>query len=144
MSRHDPLRGSRFRVEIDGISAAAFSEVEIGESTTDVIEYRAGSDPMHVRKLPGLTRFGNIVLRRGVTTSLELVQWHRQVVAGPVGASRRNVVIVVEDGAGADLLRFVVSDAWPAKIGTSRLDACANEILIESLELANEGIERVA
>jgi phage tail-like protein len=144
MSRHDPLRGSRFRVEIDGIAAAAFSEVEIGATTTDVIEYRDGTDPMHVRKLPGLTRFGNIVLRHGVTTSLELVQWHRQVVAGQVGASRRNVVIVVEDDAGADLVRFVVSDAWPAKIGTSRLDACANEILIESVELANEGIERVA
>ena len=60
MSRHDPLRGLRFRVEIDGIAAAAFSEVEIGETATDVIDYREGTDPMHVRKLPGLTRFGNI------------------------------------------------------------------------------------
>jgi phage tail-like protein len=144
MSRHDPLRGSRFRVEIDGIAAAAFSEVEIGATTTDVIEYRDGTDPMHLRKLPGLTRFGNIVLRHGVTTSLELVQWHRPVVAGQVGASRRNVAIVIEDDTGADLVRFIVSDAWPAKIGTSRLDAYANEILIESVELANEGIERVA
>ena len=79
-----------------------------------------------------------------MTSSLELVLGHRQVVSGQVGASRRNVVIVVEDDAGADLLRFVVSDAWPAKIGTSRLDAGANEILIELLELANEGVERVA
>jgi len=144
MSRHDPLPGSRFRVEIDGISAAAFSEVEIGESTTDVIEYREGTDPTHVRKLPGLTRFGDVVLRRGVTTSLELAQWHRQVVAGQGGASRRNVVIVVEDATGADLLRFVVSDAWPTKFGPIRLAAGGNEILIETLELANEGIERVA
>ena len=144
MSRHDPLRGSRFRVEIDGIAAAAFSEVEIGATTTDIIEYREGTDPLHLRKLPGLTRFGNVVLRRGVTTSLELVQWQRQVIAGQFGASRRNVVIVLEDDTGADLLRFVVTDAWPAKIGTSRLDAGSSEVLIESLELANEGIERVA
>jgi phage tail-like protein len=131
-------------VEIDGIAAASFSEVEIGATTTDVIEYREGTEPTQLRKLPGLTRFGNVVLRRGATTSLELVQWQRQLVDGQLGASRRNVVIVVEDEAGADLLRFVVSNAWPAKIGVSRLDATCAEILIESLELANEGIERVA
>jgi len=143
MSRQDPLRGMRFRVEIDGIAAAAFSEVEIGETTTDVIDYRDGTDPMHPRRLPGLTRFSNVVLRHGVTTSLELAHWHRQVVDGLAGA-RRSVVIVVEDDTGADLLRFVVTDAWPAKIGISRLDARCSEIVIESLELANEGIERVA
>jgi phage tail-like protein len=143
MSRHDPLRGSRFRVEIDGIAAASFSEVEIGATTTDAIEYREGTDPTQLRKVPGLTRFGNVVLRRGVTTSLELVQWQRQVGDGQIGAGRRNVVVVVEDETGADVLRFVVSNAWPVKIGVSRLDAASAEILIESVELANEGIERV-
>jgi phage tail-like protein len=144
MSRHDPLRGSRFRVEIDGIAAAAFSEIEIGATTTDAIDYREGTDPAHARKLPGLTRCGNVVLRRGVTTSLELVQWHRQVVAGQIAAARRNVVVVVEDEAGVDVLRFVVTDAWPTKIGPVRLDASCAEVVIESVELANEGIERVA
>jgi phage tail-like protein len=144
MPRQDPLRGLRFRVEIDGISSASFSEVEIGETTTDAVDYREGTDPTHVRKLPGLTKFGNVVLRRGVTTSLELVQWHRQVVDGQIAAARRNVAVIVEDDAGADLLRFVVSAAWPTKIGPTRLDAACSEVLIELLELVNEGIERVA
>ena len=144
MARHDPLSGLRFRVEIDGIASAAFSEVEIGETTTDVIDYREGSEPAHARKLPGLTRFGSVVLRRGVTTSLELVQWHAQVAAGQIAAARRNVVVVIEDDAGADRARFVVNNAWPAKIGPTRLDASCSEIVIESLTLTNEGIERVA
>jgi phage tail-like protein len=84
------------------------------------------------------------MLRRGVTTSLELVQWHRQVVDGQIAAARRNVAVIVEDDAGADLLRFVVSAAWPTKIGPTRLDAACSEVLIELLELVNEGIERVA
>src|SRR5207244_3030508 len=95
MARHDPLSGLRFRVEIDGIASAAFSEVEIGETTTDVIDYREGSEPTHARKLPGPTRFGSVVLRRGVTTSLELVQWHAQIAAGQIAAARRNVVVVI-------------------------------------------------
>lgn len=144
MARHDPLCGVRFRVEIDGIASAAFSEVEIGETETDVIDYREGNEPAHSRKLPGLTKFGAVVLRRGVTTSLDLVQWHGQVVAGQIAAARRNVVVVIEDDAGADRARFVVTDAWPAKIGPTRLDASCAEIVIESLTLANEGIERVA
>jgi len=66
MARQDPLRNFRFRVEIDGIAVAGFSEALVGSATTDVIEYREGTDPMLVRKLPGLSKFNNIVfwLRR--------------------------------------------------------------------------------
>ena len=77
MARQDPLRNVRFRLEIDGLQLASFSEVAIGATTTDVIDYREGTDPLHVRKLSGLTRFGNVSLKRGVTDSLELFEWHR-------------------------------------------------------------------
>jgi len=52
-------------------------------------------------------------------------------------------VIVVQDEAGVDSARFVISDAWPVKYDPSDLMAKGNEVLIELLELANEGIERV-
>lgn len=144
MARQDPLRNQRFRVEVDGLAAVAFSEVSIGATTTDVIEYREGGDPLHVRKLPGLHRFGNVTLSRGVTESLDLVQWQRLVLQGQTADARRRVVIVVADEAGADRARWIVSDAWPVKLELGRLDARGNEVLIETLELANEGIERVA
>lgn len=144
MPRQDPLRNMRFRVEIDGLQAAAFSEVLLGATTTDVIDYREGTDPAQLRKLPGLHRFGNITLKRGITSSLELVQWHREILQGQTANARRRVVVVVADEAGADQARFVVSDAWPAKLEIGPLDAQGNDVLIETLELANEGIERVA
>ena len=67
MARNDPLRNFRFRVEIDQITQAFFSEAAIGETTNEPIDYREGIDPTHVRKLPGLTKFGNITLKWGVT-----------------------------------------------------------------------------
>jgi phage tail-like protein len=140
----DPLRNFRFRLEIDGIQAAGFSEVETLATTTDVIEYREGTDPTHTRKLPGLTKYGNITLKRGMTTSLELYQWHQQIVSGPLTGNRKLVVIVVQDESGADQGRFVVREAWPVKYAVSDLNAKSNEVLIELLELANEGIERVS
>src|SRR5262249_46928705 len=66
MVRQDPLGNFRFRVEIDGVAVAGFSEALVGSATTDVIEYREGTDPMLVRKLPGLSKFDNITLKRGL------------------------------------------------------------------------------
>ena len=144
MARQDPLRNCRFRIEIDGIQAGGFCEAFIAATTTDVIEYREGSDASHVRKLPGLTKFGNVTLKRGVSSSLELFNWHLQVVRGQISSARKNVAIVVLDEAGKDVARFQVSDAWPAKYDPGDLNAKGNEVFIEALELVNEGIERVS
>jgi phage tail-like protein len=141
MARHDPLRNFRYRLEIDGLQVAGFSEVSIGATSTDIIDYREGTDPAHVRKLPGLTHFGSITLKHGVTASLELVNWHRQLVSGQL--TRKTVAVIVLDETGLDAARFVVTDAWPAKYSVQDLNATGNEVLIEVLELANEGIERV-
>ena len=62
MTRNDPLRNFRYRLEIDNITQAGFSEVAIAETTIDAVDYREGTDPPHVRKLSGLTKYGNITL----------------------------------------------------------------------------------
>jgi phage tail-like protein len=146
MARIDPLRNFRYRLEIDSITQAAFSEVAIGETTIDAVDYRVGTDPPHVRKLSGLTKYGNITLKWGLTVAgnaLDLYKWHADVSAGQVLSKRKKVVIVIEDEAGADAARFVVSEAWPIKYHSSDLNAKGNEVVIELLELVNEGVERV-
>lgn len=146
MARIDPLRNFRYRLEIDSIAQAAFSEVAIGETTIDAVDYREGTDPPHVRKLSGLTKYGNITLKWGMTigaNALDLYKWHMDVSSGQVMNRRKKVVIVVQDEAGTDAARFVVSDAWPIKYDPTDLNAKGNEVVIELLELVNEGIERV-
>ena len=146
MARNDPLRNFRYRLEIDNITQAGFSEVAIAETTIDAVDYREGTDPPHMRKLSGLTKYGNITLKWGLTTggnALELFRWHNDISSGQIKERRKKVVIVVQDEAGADSARFVISDAWPVKYDPSDLNAKGNEVLIELLELANEGIERV-
>ena len=146
MARIDPLRNFRYRLEIGDITQAGFSEVAIAETTIDAVDYREGTDPPHVRKLSGLTKYGSITLKWGLTVggaALDLFKWHADVSAGQVKDKRKTVVIVVQDEAGQDSARFVVTDAWPIKYDPSDLNAKGNEVLIELLELANEGIERV-
>ena len=143
MPRNDPLRNFRFRLEIDGIAQASFSEVAIGETTTEAIDYREGSEATHVRKLSGLTKFGNVTLKRGITDSLDIWKWHNEILAGQIQSNRKQVIIVAQDEAGADKARFVVTEAWPMKYDPSDLNGKGNEVFIELLELVNEGIERV-
>jgi len=146
MARKDPLRNFRFRVEIDNVTRAGFSDVVIGESTTEVIDYREGTDPAAgVRKLSGLTKYGNVTLKAGLATgagALELYQWHLAVATGQLEQNRRRVIVLLQDEAGQDQIRFVISNAWPVRYETGALSARGNEVVIETLELANEGIER--
>jgi len=147
MARNDPLRNFRYRLEIDSITQAGFSEVMIAETTIDAVDYREGTDPPHVRKLSGLTKYRNITLKWGLTVggaALDLFKWHADVSAGQVKDKRKKVVIVLQDEAGEDAARYVISEAWPIKYDPSDLNAKGNEVMIELLELANEGIERVA
>src|SRR5580765_803849 len=147
MARIDPLRNFRYRLEIDSIAQAGFSEVMIAETSIDAVDYREGTDPPHVRKLSGLTKYGNITLKWGLTiggTALDLYKWFVDISAGQIKDRRKKVVIVVQDEAGQDAARFVITDAWPVKYDPSDLNAKGNEVIIELLELANEGIERVA
>jgi phage tail-like protein len=142
-TRTDPLRNFRFRLEIDGITQAGFSDVAIGETSTEAVDYREGNEPTHVRKLSALTKYGNVTLKWGVTTTLDLYNWHKNIVAGQIQSNRKQVTIVVLDETGSDKARFVVSDAWPTKYHPSDLNAKGNEVFIEMLELVNEGVERV-
>lgn len=148
MARIDPLRNFRYRLEVDDIIQAGFSEVAIAETTIEAVEYREGTDPPHSRKLSGLTKYGNITLKTGITAgpnALDLFKWHNDVSAGQVKDKRKKVVIIVQDESGDESAgaRFVITDAWPVKYDPSDLSGKGNEVMIELLELANEGIERV-
>ena len=143
MARNDPLRNFRFRLEIGGIQQANFSEVTIGETTTDAVDYREGNEPAHVRKLDGLTKYGNVTLKWGVTTSTELHDWHKAILTGQIKNNRKQVAIIVMDEAGDDKARFTITDAWPMKYQPSGLSGKGNEVFVELIEFVNEGIERV-
>ena len=142
--RIDPYRNFRFRVEIDGIEVASFSEATIGDSTTDPVEYREGTDSTTMKKLSGLTKYGNISLKRGLTDSMELVTWRKLVEQKGAGVARKNLSLVLIDEEGSDKSRWDVVEAWPTKYDPSDFNAKGNEVIIETLELVHEGITRVS
>lgn len=138
-SRQDPYKRFNFLVQIEGISQAGFSEVSGLETSIDPIDYREGGDRI-IRKLPGLRRVGNVTLKRGVTKSSELQDWHKNILQGQL--DRRNVAIILLDDTGQEVVRWNLLDAWPCKWTGPDLDALSSEVAIEALELCAEGLER--
>jgi phage tail-like protein len=141
--RMDPYRQFRFRVEIDGITQAGFSEVTFGDSTTEVIENREGTEPPVFRKLSGLTRYGNITLRWGITDSMDLYHWRQQVIDSGAGKARKNMSIILIDETGADKARWDISNAWPARYVPPHFSGKDDDVAIETLEIVHEGFRRV-
>ena len=93
-----------------------------------------------MRKLPGLTKFGNIILRRGVTQDAELWNWRKSVVEGAI--DRRNGTIVLLDDQRNEVVRWNFRNGWICKWEGPTLNARANEVAIETIEIAHEGLER--
>jgi phage tail-like protein len=138
--RKDPFRAYNFLVEIDGITRAGFKECSGLDSTQDPIEYRDGGDPIHSRKLPGMVKFSNITLKRGITDDAELWAWRKNVMDGK--AERKNGSIILLDDTGAEKLRWNFVNAWPNKWTGPTFNASGNEVAIESLEIAHEGVAK--
>ncbi len=142
--RIDPYRNFRFRVEIDGIQTAAFSEATIPDSTTDSVDYREGTDVPVQRKLSGLTKYGNITIKKGLTDSRELYEWRKQVEQSGAAKARKNMSLILIDEEGNDKARWDIVEAWPTKYDPSDFSAKGNEVVIETFEVVHEGITRVS
>jgi phage tail-like protein len=141
-TRKDPLVNFNFKVEIDGIVRAAFHEASGLDSTVAVIEHREGGENLTLRKLPGQVKYTNISLKWGMTDDTDLYQWHRQWVDGDPAATRRNGSIVLLDRQGQEKARWNFFNAWPTHWTGPSFSAEANDIAIEALELAHEGLAR--
>jgi phage tail-like protein len=139
--RVDPYRSFNFLIEIEGIAQASFAECSGLGSTTEVIENREGGDNVTVRKLPGKTTYSDVSLKWGATSSTELWEWRLQIVQGNVMRKNVSVVALSLDGR-EEVARWNIVRAWPTKWEGSAFNAKGSELLIETLVLAHEGLDR--
>ena len=138
--RKDPWQGFNFRVEIGGIQRAGFREASGLDSSQDPVEYREGTEKLTARKLPGLNKYSNISLKWGITDDAELWQWRKKIMDGTV--ERKNGSIVLLDDTGAEKLRWNFVEGWPTKWTGPTFNATSNDVAIETLEIAHEGLEK--
>jgi phage tail-like protein len=132
----DPYRGFNFLVEIDGITEAGFRECSGLDASTDPVDYREGTDPLHVRKLTGLNKYSPITLKRGITDSDKLWKWRQTVIDGKT--ERKNLSIVLLNEAREEKWRWNLRNAFPTKWTGPTFNATSNEVAVETLEITHE------
>jgi phage tail-like protein len=137
---------AHFYVSVDGhLDNMVFRECSGIGSETELIEYKgSGKEDYHtIQAVPGRLKWQKISLKRGITESMDAWNWRKLVEQGNVDAARGNGQIVMVNQNGVPVARWTFLRAWPTKITGPSLNSSTNEIGVEELEIAHEGLERV-
>jgi phage tail-like protein len=136
----DPYLSFRFLVEIQGLVVGGFSEASGLTAETELDEQREGGVNEFVHKLPKLTKYPNLTLKRGLTDSEVLWKWHRAVITGKV--QRTTIHLVLLNSEGNETWRWSFADAYPVKWIGPELKADGSTVALESLEIAHHGFNK--
>jgi phage tail-like protein len=140
-TRKDPYSSFRFQIEIDSVISGGFTECSGLQAETEYEEYREGGFNDFVHKLPRITKYPNITLKRGVTDSEAMWKWHQNVVAGKIELKKGAIILLDDEGEQA--IRWEFQNAFPVKWTGPELKSDSNTVAFESLELAHTGIWRM-
>jgi phage tail-like protein len=143
---NDPYGNFRFALEFGNVQVAGFAECTGLQMETKVFEYKEGGGNETTLKFPEAAAYGNITLKRGITQSNELIDWQLDVINGVFSKNARtnnfNVAIIFMDEKGIKVKRWNLIRPLPVKWVGPDLKASGNEVAIETLEIAHEGIEK--
>ncbi len=140
MSATYPLPKFHFQVEWGG-TKIGFQEVSGLDKEFEMLEYREGSSPEYNKiNMPGMVKYTDVVLKRGVFRGdNEFYAWMQENKLNV--AERRDITISLLNEAHEPVVVWRVKNAWPKKIQSTDLKAEGNEVAIETMTVAHEGVE---
>jgi phage tail-like protein len=132
-------------IDVQGEITGYFTEVSGLGSESEIIEQKVVNEKgiEIVKKIPGRLKWGDITLKRGITSNMDMWTWRQKVEEGKVNEARKNGSIVMFDQELAEKARWNFVNGWPTKISGPAPKADGNEIGVEELTIAHEMITRV-
>ncbi len=142
--RKDPVPLFTFKVSIQGIECAFFRSVSGLKVETEVQEHFEGGFNYGVRKLIGRTKWPNLVLKQGfVGPPFELWNLHRKTMRGKAvrDTDTRVTGSIIQLGANmSEVCRWTFYNGIVVKWEGPDFDAAKNELGVEMIEIAHEGL----
>ena len=131
----------KFRFEVDlgtELTNVAFQEVSGMDTENQIIEYRKTNSPQFsTEKMPGIAKYGNIILKRGVFVNDNAFwKWYDSIKMNTI--KRQTVLIKLLDENGKVTMQWQLDNAWPTKITSTDLKSDGNEVAVDTLEIAHE------
>lgn len=133
-----PLLKFHFSVQWGG-ERIDFTEVTGLDFESEVVEYRHGAQPdFSFIKIPGLKKCTNITFKRGTYRGDNgFFDWYKTIHSD---GFRRDITISLLDEEHNPVIVWKAKNAWPTKVQSTDLKADANEVAIETMEVAHEGL----
>jgi phage tail-like protein len=137
-----PLPKFHFMIEWGGHNMG-FTEVTGLDMQVEAIEYREGSSKTYSKiKMPGLHKYSNITLKRGTFEGdTDYYTWLNTISLNT--AERRDIVIKLLNEEHNPVITWKAVNAFPVKVQASDLKSDGNEVAIETIEIAHEGLSIV-
>ena len=134
----EPTIGHNFGIEVEAIVQGVFSECSGISGEVKIEQYEQGGETATTRKLPGRASFGNVTLKRGVTHDRKMLKWFLDVTLGTF--KRNDITIIAFDREGKPIQRWTLRRAFPVKYSAPPMQASGNQVDVESVEFAHEGV----
>jgi phage tail-like protein len=140
----DPLLGFNFMLEFEGVMAGYFTECSGIGSEHEVTDHKVVDKQGHeiTRKIPGRLKWGDVTLKRGITSDMAIWEWRDTIVKGDLGSARKNITITMLDRTYAPVAIWNFANAWPSKVNGPSLKSDGNDIGVEELTIVHEGMYR--
>ena len=134
-----PIPKFHFEVKWDS-NVMSFQEVSGLDVEAQPIEYRAGDSPVFSTiSMPGLKKYSNITMKKGVFKSdNKFWDWFNQIKMNTI--KRIPITISLLDESGSPTMVWTLTNAYPTKITGTDLKSDGNEVAVETIEIAHEGL----
>ncbi|MCA1668260.1 MAG: phage tail protein [Thermomicrobia bacterium] len=141
----DPFVGVWFDVDFGDHLKGAFFECKGFGSSSGVNEIQQNNAKglRLVQKIPGVLTWTDITLSRGITDSMELWKWLKEIDDGGIDKARANGTITLLDHTAKAIAKFEFTNAWPISVTGPALSSDSNDYGVEELVITHEGYKRV-
>ena len=134
-----PIPKFRFEVKWDS-NVMSFQEISGLDIEAQAIEYRHGDSPSFSSiKMPGLKKFSDVTMKKGVMKSdNKFWDWFNEIKMNTI--KRIPVTISLLDEEGSRTMVWTLTNAFPLKISGTDLKSTGNEVAVETIVIAHEGL----
>lgn len=140
----EALNASYWYMEITGFNVIAFREMSgIGSENDVILHHQTNKEGKSTYvKTAGKLSWQNLVLKKGIDADMALWEWRQKIIDEGVDGNKKDGTIYIVDVQGTQKSTWSFVKAWPCSYVVGAMVPDTNEMLLEEIHLAHEGLKR--
>lgn len=143
----DPITVFNFGLEIQGVTDGQvfFTDASGFDTEAQVIDHqqRDASGKVQHFSIPGNFKWGQLTLKRPFTKDQTFWKAFEKIMNGKASDARGNGSITGYTADGTPTIQFTIVNAWVSKWSGPSFSAKGNDLAVETITIAHDGLKRV-